>query len=220
MKKKEKKGGKLKAVIIAIVIITIIGAFGNGTQGSNETQESSEQSQKKTEAPSLEETLPGLTIKEAMEKIKESDKDVTWYFSPGTSAHKIGSDPTSFLGEDEANWVVAEVKSGNKIIIDTPERIELANQTKERRAALEEKLGRDYAWVAVQQFAESQYPYGCKIHYILNEIAAEPVDDSTWYLKSTIDITNAYGATAKGLAIEAYVTGTNNAPEVTSFTVY
>ena len=57
------------------------------------------------------------------------------------------------------------------------------------------------------------------MHKFLGEIAREPKDEDTWFLKYEVTVTNEYGAKRDTVA-EAYVTGTDDNPQVTYFLVY
>ena len=75
------------------------------------------------------------------------------------------------------------------------------------------------AWVAAEEYGQAEYPYGFDLHSALGVVAEEAVDENTWYLKASCDVTNEYGAEKK-MTCEAHVTGTNENPKVTSFVVY
>lgn len=65
------------------------------------------------------------------------------------------------------------------------------------------------------------YPYGFKTHDIMGVIQDfTPKNADTWFYKATVDVTNEYGATAKGLTYECSVTGTTASPQVIEFNVY
>ena len=71
-----------------------------------------------------------------------------------------------------------------------------------------------------RQYGKQQYPYGFKTHDITGVIQDfTPKDDNTWFYKATTDVTNQYGAKAKGLNYECTVTGTTAAPQVIEFNV-
>lgn len=212
---------KWQIVVAVVVILAVIGARGGNNQASVDGGASTNAPSTVVEdKPDLSE-LEGMTLADAMAKIDEMNANVTYMFRGDNGQdQEIGDDPTAFIGQgEEQYWVVAFV-DGQKVYIDTPGHLENMKQAEQNKDELEAKLPKTDAWIAVSNYADEMYPYGAKIHYILNEIAAEPVDASTWYLKSTIDVTNAYGATQKGLTVEATVTGTKDAPVVESFNVY
>lgn len=110
-----------------------------------------------------------------------------------------------------------------------------AKQEEEKRKAEEAKkaeeqkkidetekiIGATEAYTACQMYGERQYPYGFKIHGIIGKIAEEPIDNNTgWYFKYTVDVTNAFGATMKDKAMECKVHGTSASPNVDYFVVY
>lgn len=124
------------------------------------------------------------------------------------------------------NWTVTAVSDDPKPIIslkhDTstpqPSSTEPADPGK---SALEQKLSTPAALSACRQYGKQQHPYGFKTHDITGVIQNfTPKDDNTWFYKATVDVTNQYGAKAKGLTYECTITGTTAAPQVIEFNVY
>lgn len=129
-------------------------------------------------------------------------------------------------GEDElSKWVVTgvdNIDSKEKTVtvrINTQENIDAQIAEENKRKALEEKLPVEYAWQAVEQYGETQYPYGFDLHWMIGKLAEEADDENTWFLKAECKVKNAYGATMQGNC-EAQVTGTQDNPQVTYFMVY
>ena len=91
-----------------------------------------------------------------------------------------------------------------------------AEKTKKK---LSKKLDNVSAWVAAEEYGQAEYPYGFDLHSALGVVAEEAVDENTWYLKASCDVTNEYGAEKK-MTCEAHVTGTSKSPKVISFVVY
>lgn len=89
---------------------------------------------------------------------------------------------------------------------------------KEQREALTEKLNPIFAWPFVQEYGDSIYPYGFKLHYVLGKISEEMKDPDTWILTAECEVTNAFGATGS-FVCSAEVTGTNERMELVSFVV-
>lgn len=75
-----------------------------------------------------------------------------------------------------------------------------------------------YAWSACNQMGDAMFPYGFRFH-LTGIIADEPQGD-TWFLKASITTENEFGNKRKDQVMECYVTGTNEAPEVSDFLVY
>ncbi|AEB06895.1 hypothetical protein Corgl_0782 [Coriobacterium glomerans PW2] len=234
----KKKLGK-KEILAIILVILIISGIGNAMSKSKqpETPKKESQEQKTSKKKSdkkknaKEDLLDGLVDKpldEAIASINDAGLKVT--YNNGTKSNGAlfeSDDPYSFtLKENAKNMVVTKVEKDSagghdaKITIQDKAGIEREKQAKATRDALEKKLDKTDAWIAVKTYGEKQYPYGFKVHYMLNELSAEPLDENTWGLKSTCDITNGYGAETKGKTIEAKVTGTSDAPQVIEFNVY
>lgn len=126
------------------------------------------------------------------------------------------------------NWTVTAVSDDSKPIISlkhdtsTPQPSSSSTEPADpRKSALEQKLSTSAALSACRQYGKQQYPYGFKTHDITGVIQDfTPKDDNTWFYKATADVTNQYGAKAKGLNYECTVTGTTAAPQVIEFNVY
>ena len=87
------------------------------------------------------------------------------------------------------------------------------------QSVLSAKLDDAKAVLAMEKYGKAAFPYGFKMHKFLGEIAREPKDEDTWFLKYEVTVTNEYGAKRDTVA-EAYVTGTDDNPQVTYFLVY
>ena len=134
-----------------------------------------------------------------------------------------------FSGEfevDGLDWLISgydgldAAKKKVTIYIDTQEGMDQRAANDAVSAALEEKLPASYAWTAVKNYGDEQYPYGFKLHDIMGVLAETAQDENTWFLKASCDVTNEYGSKEKDLVCEAEVTGTKDNPEVLSFLVY
>lgn len=127
--------------------------------------------------------------------------------------------------EELASWIVTDINItdiNNKTVqlsVNTSENIAANEAAAAITATLEAKLGAGQAWQAADDYGKSLYPYGFKLHYLMEQLAQEAQDENTWFLKAECDVTNEYGAEAK-MTCEAYVTGTNDAPVVSNFTIY
>lgn len=119
---------------------------------------------------------------------------------------------------DAGKWTVISVSDDKKPVISLRHDIDPAIKQK---GLLEKKLSTTAALTACQQRGKHEYPYGFKTHDIGGVIQDfTPKDDNTWYYKATVDVTNAYGATAAGRNYECTVTGTTDNPQVVGFNVY
>lgn len=104
--------------------------------------------------------------------------------------------------------------------INTQENIDSVKEKEIDRDNLINKLDSAYAWQAVENYGKQQYTYGFKLHYLTGRLNEESANENTWFLKAYCDVKNAYGKWEKQLVCEAYVTGTRNNPQITSFKVY
>jgi hypothetical protein len=75
------------------------------------------------------------------------------------------------------------------------------------------------AQVACDNYANQQFPYGYRPHWIVG-VLAEEIQNDRWFLKVEADITDEYGAKAKGVNVECFVSGTAGAPVVDEFNAY
>lgn len=85
--------------------------------------------------------------------------------------------------------------------------------------ATSQGLTETYAISACSQYADQVFPYGVKLHWIVG-LLAHKIQDDQWFLKVNADVTNGYGAKQKGVNVECFVSGTNNAPDVVDFNAY
>lgn len=85
-------------------------------------------------------------------------------------------------------------------------------------AATSTGLTATYAISACQQYGDTNFPYGWDAHWVLGKLAEE-IQNDQWFLKVEADVKNAYNAEAK-MNVECFVSGTNDAPVVTSFNAY
>lgn len=76
-----------------------------------------------------------------------------------------------------------------------------------------------YGWEAVKQYGEHAYPYGFKLHYILDNQVEDNLYGDTWHLVASCDIRNEYGKWARGLICNAVVTGSGEDWVVDSFSI-
>ncbi len=219
---REEKGMKKKIVTLLIagtlaLSITACGGSSDSeenTSSNTETKEDEESAdeQKADSEKSDLESYVGKPLADLMGKISELGYTAEYYDD--------GVDFTEFISDVQADYSVdsVDIDTENKTL--TVEIV--SNTTLQNRAvadALSEKLSTGAAWVAAENYGESQYPYGFELHYLMGKLAEEPYDENTWFLKAECTVTNEFGAEAEGTC-EATVTGTEDAPQVTSFNVY
>lgn len=106
------------------------------------------------------------------------------------------------------------------LLINTEEVMDQTDQDKETLNALKEQLHPSFAWGAVTDYGLNEYVYGFKLNMITGMMAETAVDEDTWFLKSRCQIKNESGIWQRNLTCEAYVTGTDEEPEVLDFEVY
>jgi len=137
-------------------------------------------------------------------------------------------------GEDITEVVLSDMENGGQIFkgcvvvsmyvdvdnndatikFDYPENV----NRKSDEAVLSDKLSKVQAIAAVRTYGEDQYPYGFTLNALYVKVTMQDAD--TWLVKGKCDISNAFGAEAKGRTFEANVTGTNSYPQVTYFAVF
>lgn len=168
-------------------------------------------------------SLSGSPLVDARNKIQNYGYTATYFHQQGDVDY---TDVLRSYPEDElTKWVVTEVKSVDeskkevKLSVNTAENVANREAAAAAKAALESKLDPSYAWQAVEEYGDMQYPYGFKLHWIMGKLAQEPKDENTWFLKATVTVKNQYGTKLDGVC-EAYVSGTTDNPQVTGFTVY
>lgn len=189
---------------------------------SDKRKEEREQAQKQAqEASTLAKNVEGMEALEAIDKLKEAGVMGTLAAFNDT---EMDVDRLKLDKEEGVDWLVtsAKVSSGKvNLIINTRKNVQANLEAEQREKALEAKLSTNAALSACRAYGKEQYPYGFKTHDILGVIQNfTPSDDNTWFYKATVDVTNAFGATAKDQTYECYVTGTTDNPVVTEFNVY
>lgn len=233
---------KIASIILSCALALSIGACGNS---SNEQQtsvtESESISQEENEKAAEEAAAEAAALQAAQEQAlqeqqqKENEKSeiesfvekpltdlMTKLTELGYSAtyYADGVDFTSFISDMQADYSVKAVDVDADAKTATVDLISNSDlQVQQQKDALSEKLSTGAAWVAAENYGESQYPYGFELHYFLGKIAEEPYDENTWFLKAECTLTNQYDAEAEGTC-EVTVTGTDDAPQITSFLVY
>lgn len=190
------------------------------TTKSPQVAESPKESTKPT-AADIAKTMQG---KEGTAAVAELKKDGFL----GTLTAENGTDmDESRLSTDKEmgiEWVVtsAGVKDGKvNLTMQTRKNIEAKEQQEREEETLSKKLSTTAALAACRTYGKNMYPYGFKTHDIMGVIQDfTPKNADTWFYKATVDVTNEYGATAKGLTYECSVTGTTASPQVIEFNVY
>ena len=95
---------------------------------------------------------------------------------------------------------------------------EEAARPKTDEELLQERLDVAVAMTAMEQYGQSQYPYGFKLNIWADNNQDVAEDENTWFLRYEVTITNAFGAEYKATAC-ARVSGTTDSPYVEEFWV-
>lgn len=153
----------------------------------------------------------GKPLVDFMDKVSELGYTATYF--------NQGSDYTSILGfysrEDCASFVVGNVEEDAESKTVVVELLLKENlESAKAEAALEEKLTVVSAWLAAKNYGKSLYGEDFKIHNFAKKIAEYAQDENTWFLKAKCTVAGAEKT------CEVLVSGTTDAPEVTSFDVY
>lgn len=189
-----------------------------------EEQEQAEEAELQNQLDSLK----GGSYMNAYEKLSEMGYKISWIhstsnqdFTETVEASIKNPDP-----EWDLPWIIIDYKSLNKenktitLLINTQENLDSLAAADAIEKALSEKLDVSYAWTAVKNYGDNEFPYGFKLHNWVGVLAETAEDENTWFLKATCDVTNAFGATAKDMICEARVIGTTDNPQVIHFLVY
>lgn len=174
----------------------------------------------------LAEELKGKPAKDAIEQLKKENLLGEIYLKHGAetddNAQRIIDDSAAGI-----EWIVTDTTPHTilsetiDLTVDTKSNVEEDSAKKTQADNLTKKLTTSAALAACRAYGKQQYPYGFKTHDIAGVIQDfTPSDDNTWFYKATVDVTNEYGVTAKGLNYECYVTGTTENPQVSGFNVY
>ena len=164
----------------------------------------------------------GNPLPELVEFMKESGFKATYI------AENSGDDFTDWIADEPEianNFLVygyGEIDESEKKVIIYIEGMDTAEEKKQAASnedKLNSKLDEYVAWNYVELYGKKKYPYGFKLHYMLEKYAATAEDENTWFLKAGCTVTNAFGAKAD-LTCEARISGTESNPKIVSFSVY
>lgn len=207
------KPGPKKALVIAgivvaaLVLISIVGAIGSraGSEASKPTATASPVSAMVT-VPNV----IGLTGDVARDALTAAGFVVK--FDGGEDAVVLASNWT--VGAQSPNaGAGAEEGSTITLTVSKP-----APAAPEADVTTSQGLESTYARSACDIYGDAQYPYGFKAHWLVGNLG-ETLQDDQWFLKVTATVKNEYNA-KRDVVIECYVSGTNDAPQVTDFLAY
>lgn len=167
-------------------------------------------------------SLVNSSLKNAINLTKELG--YTAKYTNAQSNYDFTETITAFDETELEKWIIVEcvtIDTAAKKVefsINTKENIQENENNEQIEKALSEKLSSQNAWNAVIAYGNEAYPYGFKVTYS-NGFTEKAKDENTWFLKARAKITNGYNA-KREIEFEAYVTGTNDNPEVIEFTEY
>lgn len=168
------------------------------------------------------ENLANSSLENAINLSKELGYTAT--YTNAQTKYDFTETITAFDEAELEKWVVIEcvnIDTATKKVelsINTKENIQENEQNEQIEKALSEKLSSSNAWNAATAYGKQLYPYGFKVKSF-DGFTEKAKDENTWFLKGTAEITNEYNAKMK-IEFEAYVTGTNENPEVIEFNEY
>lgn len=128
-------------------------------------------------------------------------------------------------GKDRSVWNASNWTVTDQTVDGTAVTLHIINERDNEDStpapSTSEGLTATYAQAACDRFADQEFVYGVKMHWITGRLAEEYLaDEDQWFLKVEATVTNAFGAKQSGVNVECYVTGTNERPEVVDFIYY
>lgn len=191
-------------------------------------EQDNDDNKKKSKAEEIYENAIGEIAMDVYEALQLEDIEVSFQhevtrmdFSEEVIATSDSDDKLHYIP-----WEITELddfdadKKTASFLINTEEVMDQKEQDKETLDALREQLHPSFAWGAVTDYGMNEYPYGFTLNMLTGMMAEIAVDGNTWFLKSRCQIKNESSTWQKNLTCEAYVTGTDEEPEVIDFQVY
>lgn len=224
------KNWKTYFVVIALVIFVLIGnnADKPNPQENNTTTSTTVAVSEKTTVTTTKQNVDKIValanqpLTDAMKIVEELGYTATYIHAQ--TKYDFTEEITVFDDDELSKWIIVDcidIDRNNKKVkfsINTQENIENNDKNEKMKETLESKLSSSWAWSAATEYGKEVYPYGFKVDYY-DGYTQEPKDEDTWFLKGTAKVTNEYNAKME-ITFEAYVTGTNENPEVIEFNVY
>lgn len=200
----------------------------NNENAQDMNKQENDENEPKSKAEEIYENAIGSIAIDVYEALQDEDIDVAFLhevtrmdFSEEVVATSDPDDKNNYLP-----WEITGLddfdsdKKAATLLINTEEVMDQTEQDKETLDALKEQLHPSFAWGAVTDYGLNEYTYGFKLNMITGTMAETAVGENTWFLKSRCQIKNESGIWQKNLTCEAYVTGTDEQPEVIDFKVY
>lgn len=208
-KSKKKKIGCLIPILIAIILLVVI------TIAAVHSEE--------TKAPF--EQLVNQPLSDVIEKIDEMGYSAKYFYDNGKGNNDYTDTVKDVISKDKEQldkYIITKYKNldtDNKTVdlfINTKDNVQAQSEASE----FENTLGHINACQAIEQYGNSEYPYGFKLHYVTDLQGYEVTgNNDTWKIKCSATITNASGQ-EEDVICEAKVTGTNDEPNVIEFSIY
>lgn len=187
-----------------VVLLLIVASLTFAACGGSETS-----SEEDVTATLLDEYVGG-ELTALMDAVDDLGYNATYY--------NQGEDWTDILPLDETmaeDYIVGELdEAPDAKTVDVTMKFKSNAEQEEAESALEEKLEEGAAWSAANKYGKEQYGDSFDLNYIKSKITASAEDADTWFLKAGCEVNG------EKMTCEAKVTGTTDAPEVTSFDVY
>lgn len=194
------------------------------TVESASEKQQKEASAKDDKIEELSSTLTGSDATDAIKQLQDADILGTITKKDGT---QVSVDEIETDAKNGVKWVVTStvkhtiVSQSVDLIVDTQANADAQSKSDQMAEQLEQKLSKSAALAACREYGKQKYPYGFKTHDITGVLQPmTPKDANTWFYKATADVTNVFGANAKGMNYECTVTGTTASPQVVEFNVY
>jgi hypothetical protein len=171
---------------------------------------------------SAEQVMPGLVgmkLSDAVKQLKDA----------GAKPKAVDASKKKRVILMKSNWVVTaqSVKAGEalkdkaKVTLKALKKSEVEPKPAESPAAptvtasgLDETVARQ----SCDLYGEALFPWGYKPHWIIGVLAKE-IQGDAWFMKVTATVKNEYNA-ERDIVIECTVSGSNEAPAVTSYLPY
>ncbi|MBP2435903.1 hypothetical protein [Microbacterium amylolyticum] len=201
-------------IATAVVLAGIISA---GVASENDGSESSVAADSTIEVP----VVAGLPGDEARDLLRDAGFSVSGDGGDETPVAYANWDATGTTPAgtaEEGSAVTLHLVRADERLAAEKEAQE-AEREKEREERDAQPVDGTIAQSLCEQTADREFPYGVKLHWIMDKLADEQTDDG-WYLKVGATVTNEFGAEQSGVNVECHVGGTVGNPVMESFLAY
>ena len=217
-------------VLSLIVCFSVVGCSSANKENDSATEANSNTDQANSNETDNEEkysdeiksqvgALQGKSLSEALEVL--DNLNVKYGIYNNDYSHDYADECKSWNKETKDGWIIKSVAKPSftdRFMLQITTRDEAASGVSSNSSG--EKLDATVALTAMEQRGKKDYPYGFKIvDKILGNNVEKQLDENTWLLKYSCEITNAYNSTTK-MTCEAKITGSNDNPQVVEFSIY